>query len=202
MPVILPCVKCKRKLRVLDRLLGKLVKCPGCQTKFVARAPGTPVVTAASAPSAASHGRASAPKPPASSKAPASRTVPKPPSSKVPGSRPAVLPVSGASRARAAKAMPPPEEIPVEHGEEDFMPAALLPRQGPQLDEVEMTAPGARKPGARQQRQSSLIGVFVTLGGILLLTTILGLLTAWWVNSSMQYLQGSRTMNPPRQPGK
>ena len=39
MPVVIECTSCQRKLRVQDHLLGKTVKCPSCQVKFVAQAP-------------------------------------------------------------------------------------------------------------------------------------------------------------------
>jgi len=211
MPVIIQCVKCQRKLRVLDRLLGKLVKCPGCQTKFVAQASGTPVIAPlggkaaparASAALPASSSKVSAPPP--SSKVPprlplSKQPAPKPPpSSKVPPpSRPAVLPASG--RVRALQAEPPPEEITV--GEEDFIPASALPppRTRPDLDGVETHAALAGK-SARRPRQSSFFSVFVTLGGILLVTSVLGMLSAWWINSKVQSLGGRPQVNQPGKP--
>ncbi len=40
MPEVISCPDCERKLRVPDNMLGKKVKCPGCQTIFVAELPG------------------------------------------------------------------------------------------------------------------------------------------------------------------
>jgi DNA-directed RNA polymerase subunit RPC12/RpoP len=37
MPILIECANCKRKLRVLDHLLGKMVKCPNCKTKILAQ---------------------------------------------------------------------------------------------------------------------------------------------------------------------
>jgi hypothetical protein len=42
--------------------------------------------------------------------------------------------------------------------------------------------------------------VFVVLGGIMLATTLVGLLTAWWINSSVQSLRGQRLPGSPAQP--
>jgi hypothetical protein len=39
MPVTTRCPSCDRKLRIPDNLLGSRVKCPGCQTTFVAEVP-------------------------------------------------------------------------------------------------------------------------------------------------------------------
>lgn len=42
MPEITSCPDCDKKLRVPDDLLGKTVRCPGCQTMFVAKADAPP----------------------------------------------------------------------------------------------------------------------------------------------------------------
>ena len=39
MPQIIECPECGRKLRVQDNLLGRKVKCPGCETTFTATGP-------------------------------------------------------------------------------------------------------------------------------------------------------------------
>jgi hypothetical protein len=191
MPVIIPCVKCHRKLRVLDRLLGKLVKCPGCQTKFVAPANGAAAATpgAAKPSSARALGRPAAPKSQPPSRAPAGPVQRTPPPSKAPLTRPFA---PAASRGRAGPASSPSQEITVEQGEEDFMagPAPSVPRTRPQLGEGEPTGPLSGKRPARRPKQSSFLRVFVTLGGILLATTILGLLCALWVNAGVQSRQG------------
>jgi DNA-directed RNA polymerase subunit RPC12/RpoP len=36
MPVLINCAACKRRLRVRDDLVGKTIRCPACQGKFVA----------------------------------------------------------------------------------------------------------------------------------------------------------------------
>jgi hypothetical protein len=36
MAILIQCVRCNRKLRVQEHLLGKLIKCPNCQSKFQA----------------------------------------------------------------------------------------------------------------------------------------------------------------------
>jgi hypothetical protein len=52
MPIIVQCPTCERKLRVPDQLLGKKVKCPGCQGTFTAgdKAPAKPETPAGSSP--------------------------------------------------------------------------------------------------------------------------------------------------------
>ena len=37
MAIVIQCSNCQRKLRVQDHLLGKTVKCPNCQIKFLAQ---------------------------------------------------------------------------------------------------------------------------------------------------------------------
>jgi hypothetical protein len=44
MPVQIRCESCGRKLRIPENLLGKTVRCPGCQTTFTARAEEEPAV--------------------------------------------------------------------------------------------------------------------------------------------------------------
>jgi hypothetical protein len=44
MPVQIRCESCSRKLRVPENLLGKTVRCPGCQATFTARALEEPAV--------------------------------------------------------------------------------------------------------------------------------------------------------------
>jgi hypothetical protein len=187
MPFIIRCVKCQRKLRVLDRLAGKLVKCPACQTKFVAQAAASAAVAAAPAmarPAGQSpSGSRTTPKPPPSSKVPLSRPAPSaPPSSKVPAG----------SRSRVGPATPPPEEAVVDHGEDEFMSGSASAKLPPRpLDDLPPTAPGVSKSAVRRQRQTPFVNVFAVLGGVLLVTAILGLAAAYWVNSRVQYLQGS-----------
>jgi hypothetical protein len=185
MPFIIRCVKCQRRLRVLDRLAGKLVKCPACQTKFVAQMAGS--AAAAKAPALA---RPAGPS--------GSRTVPRPPSSKVPLSRPAPSAppsskVPTGPRSRVQQAVRPPEEAMVDYGEEEFMPASGAIRSRPRpLDDLEPPPPSSvSKSGVRRPLQTPFMNVFATLGGVLLLTAIFGLATAWWVNSRVQFLQGS-----------
>jgi hypothetical protein len=185
MPFIIRCVKCQRKLRVLDRLAGKLVKCPACQTKFVAQMAGSPAV--AKAPAMARplgpSGSRTMPKPSPSSKVPLSRPAPSAsPSSKVPTG----------PRSRGNQAVSSPAEAMVDHGEEEFMAASsgIRSRARP-LDDLHPTPSGVNKSGVRRPVQTPLVNVFITLGGVLLLTAILGLVTAWWVNSNVQYLQGT-----------
>lgn len=184
MPFIIRCVKCQRKLRVLDRLAGKLVKCPACQTKFVAQRAGSPALAAPAMARPVPSGSRTIPKPPPSSKVPPSRPAPSaPPSSKVPTG----------PRSRVNQAVPPPEEATVDHGEEDFMPASAALRSRPRpLDDIQPPPPSTvSKSGVRRPLQTPFVNVFATLGGVLLLTTLLGLATAWWINSRVQYLQGS-----------
>jgi hypothetical protein len=52
MPILIQCTSCGRKLRVQDYLLGKMVKCPNCQSKIQAQAleEPTPANPAAAAP--------------------------------------------------------------------------------------------------------------------------------------------------------
>jgi hypothetical protein len=38
MPILVQCTGCQRTMRVRDRLAGKKIKCPDCQTAFVAQA--------------------------------------------------------------------------------------------------------------------------------------------------------------------
>jgi predicted Zn finger-like uncharacterized protein len=50
MAIVINCPSCGRKLRVPDELLGKKVRCPGCQTMFAGRPePSAPVPAAATA---------------------------------------------------------------------------------------------------------------------------------------------------------
>jgi hypothetical protein len=159
MPVIMPCDKCRRRLRVLDRLLGKMVRCPACRHKF--RAPeledAAPLGTSAAAPPVSA---------PAASPARAH------------GARLAPRPV------HAIEAGPPPEDIALEPADDGLAPAALAP-----AEDLEETPPRAETRTARP-RQSSFLSVFITLGGILLLTAVLGVLSAYWVNAGVQSLQG------------
>jgi DNA-directed RNA polymerase subunit RPC12/RpoP len=37
MPLLIECTNCKRKLRLQDHLLGKMVRCPNCQIKILAQ---------------------------------------------------------------------------------------------------------------------------------------------------------------------
>src|SRR2546429_590559 len=39
MPITISCPSCRRQLRVPDDLLGKTVRCPGCQSTFTAEDP-------------------------------------------------------------------------------------------------------------------------------------------------------------------
>jgi hypothetical protein len=177
MPFIIRCIKCQRKLRVLDRLNGKLVRCPACQAKFVAQPSGSPAVAAAPAMvrpfNSPSGSRTASP----SSKAPLSRPAPNaPPSSKVPTG----------SRSRVH----PGEEVTVNHGEDEFMAGSgVMNASGRSLDSLEPSAPSSSKSSVRRRRQTPLVNVFVMLGGVLLLTTILGLVIAFWVNNKVQWLQ-------------
>ncbi len=181
MPFIIRCIKCQRKLRVLDRLAGKLVKCPACQTKFVAQTAASPAV--AMARPVGPSGSRTAPKPPPSAKVPLSRPAPgAPPSSKVPTG----------PRSRVNQAVSP-EVTTVDYSEEEFIPAsaAMKPRPRP-LDDIQPPSPSTvSKSGVRRPVQTPFVNVFVTLGGVLLVTAILGLATAWWVNSGVQRLQGT-----------
>jgi len=54
MPEVISCPDCDRKLRVPETMLGKKVKCPGCQTIFVAKAGGDDEEEDKPAPKAAS----------------------------------------------------------------------------------------------------------------------------------------------------
>jgi hypothetical protein len=181
MPVILHCIKCKRKLRVLDRLMGRLIRCPACKTKFVAAASGTSAVAPASGRTAPASGSGRA----APKSAPPSRPLAAPRSfskSKAPASP---SPRSGPVRAAA-------RDLAVEHGEEDFMaaPAVPKPRSGPNLDHIETAAP--RSSTRRRKPPASFLSVFVTLGIIMLGTMLLGLLCGWLVNSKIHSFQGRR----------
>jgi hypothetical protein len=184
MPVILQCIKCKRKLRVLDRLIGKLIRCPACKTKFVAASSGSGVVSG----SGVSKGKAASG---------SGRTVPK----SMPAPRPLATPVGRAPVTGRAPASPSPRsgagragprDLAVEHGEEDFMaaPAVPKPRSGANLDHIEASAPRSAK--RRPAPQASFLSVFVTLGIILLATMLLGLLCGWLVNSKIHSFQGRK----------
>ena len=67
MPVFIQCSQCGRKLRVQDDLVGKPVKCPACNVKFLARAiqASQPALAGAAAPAkpAAPPAKPAAPKP-------------------------------------------------------------------------------------------------------------------------------------------
>jgi hypothetical protein len=87
--------------------------------------------------------------------------------------------------------------------EEGFTEAPAPPRRKRAAVEDDIETPRQaehRSPG--HSRPSSFVGVFVTLGSILLLTTIFGLVTAWWINSSVQSLQGRPvpSLQQPRAP--
>ena len=180
MPFIIRCVKCQRKLRVLDRLHGKLVRCPACLAKFVAQPSGHPAVAATPAmarprPFNSPSGSRTAPP---SSKVPLSRPAPNaPPSSKVPAS----------PRVPSSASV---EDVTVDHGEDEFMAGSgAMNAPARPLDDLEPTAPKSSKSGVRRRRQTPLVNVFATLGGVLLLTTLLGLAIAFWVNNKVQWLQ-------------
>jgi hypothetical protein len=198
MPVIIPCIKCQRKLRVQERLVGKLVKCPGCQTKFIAQpaaAPAaavTPTAAVASPPAAARPAAPASPPPSRPSLAPAAV----PPRAVPPAPAPRASP-----RAHAIEAGPPLEEITIEHlGDGITPPPASRPQRPPAAeDDFEEPRPARGKPATAPVPSSSFLGVFVTLGGILLLTIIVGLVCAWWVNSSVQSLRSGVVPQPPPQ---
>jgi hypothetical protein len=156
MPVIMRCVQCQRKLRVLDRLIGKLVKCPACQLKFVAEA--AMAATAAVPAGAAAKGGPAVPRTPPPLRAPAGP--------------------------HAIEAGPPLEDIQIEP-QEDGITRPLAPTVPAPLEEAR---PPARHLAPAGPRPSSFFAVFVALGGILLLTTAVGLACAWWINSSVQML--------------
>jgi hypothetical protein len=158
MPVIMPCEKCRRRLRVVDRLLGKMIRCPACRHKF--RAPELE--------DAAPLGTSAAASPVSAPAAPPARAR---------GARLAPRPV------HAIEAGPPPEDIALEPADDELAPVAGAPED---LEE----APRHADTRTARPRQSSFLNVFVTLGGILLLTAVLGVLSAYWVNAGVQSLQG------------
>jgi hypothetical protein len=170
MPFIIPCVKCRRKLRVQDRLAGKLIRCPGCQHKFVAPHPKVAAHVGAAAAGAAS--APVAPPPPAPVQSPAQARMP----------RLAPRPV------HAIEAGPPPGDTSAEPAA-DQMPRHPAARPGRKLPEEDLSEPARPAPKRAGPRQSSLLAVFVTLGSILLVTAILGLVCAWWINSKVQWLK-------------
>jgi DNA-directed RNA polymerase subunit RPC12/RpoP len=187
MPFIIRCVKCQRKLRVLDRLQDRLVRCPACQAKFVARASGSPAVAATPAmarPVRPFNSPSGSRAVPPSSKVPLSRPAPNaPPSSKVPTG----------PRSRVA----PGEEVTVDHGEDEFMADSGAMNAPPRPLDLDPTGPRSSKSGVRRRRQTPLVNVFATLGGVLLLTTLLALGIAFWVNNKVQWLQRTpASVNP------
>src|SRR5262245_13215659 len=52
MPILVECDGCRRKLKVPDTSLGKTVKCPRCEARFVVRAPQTEAEAAPAPPPA------------------------------------------------------------------------------------------------------------------------------------------------------
>ena len=58
MPVIVSCPECEKKLRVPDNLIGKKVKCPGCQGMFTANADAGDEDEPAQKPAAKAGGKA------------------------------------------------------------------------------------------------------------------------------------------------
>jgi hypothetical protein len=112
MPILINCPSCGRKLRVPDELLGKKVRCPGCQTMFA----GTPE-PAAPVPAAATTAPADPPAPAVPPPAPAAPTLnlsldDKP----APRPRPLATPQSVAPEPLA----PPPAPTPAPPPEDDF----------------------------------------------------------------------------------
>jgi hypothetical protein len=106
MPILLQCQQCQRKLRVQDNLLGKTIKCPGCQTRIVVQA------AAADAPAA----------PETNPRTPA--LAPTEPESPTPTLTAQMLEISEPASAPATPTVPP-------RSAERIAPAPVVPRPEP-----------------------------------------------------------------------
>ncbi|HEX5271571.1 MAG TPA: hypothetical protein VFW33_13835 [Gemmataceae bacterium] len=131
MPVIVACPKCLKKLQLADNLLGKQIKCPGCATVFMTKAPGgaapPPAKTAPAAPKAA-------PPAPKAAPAPAPRKAAPPPDDEDEAPR------------RPAKKAPLPDE-----DDEDVRPAKKPAARAPRDEDDEDDRP-VKKSAAKKSR--------------------------------------------------
>jgi hypothetical protein len=159
MPILIQCTGCKRKLRVQNHLLGKTVKCPNCQTKFQAEQLG--------------------------------EMTPKPPGS---------MPAQQTSEEMATLLVPPvnPESaVPATQVLELSEPASTPPQSpGVQVQKpteqhtaanvaVQAPPPTPPAPAPPPPFPTPALKVFTILGGIMLLTALVGLGLSWWVAAAV-----------------
>ncbi len=171
MPVYIQCTGCNRKLRVRTELLGKAVRCPGCQARFTAaaaenQAPPSGGVGAAAEASSALDGPESV--------LPSAQDQAVDESSGPTLRRPiSPAPAVAAPSARQAITARPPQEV----GE-------------PRAPAVDEKAPAAALGEAGFETPWSRVELVVAL--ILLGVVALGLFGALWVNAGIRAAQSKR----------
>jgi hypothetical protein len=159
MPILTQCTSCNRKLRVQDHLLGKTVKCPGCQAKFLAQ----PIEE--SAPQLTPIGPPPLP-PPAEESQQTPIVLP-------PNAELATPSVQTLELAEAAPQAPAPEP----RSSERLAAVAAAPPPEPAPPPTPPAPPPFPTPALK---------VFAFLGAILLLTTIVGLGFSGWLAFAVQ----------------
>jgi hypothetical protein len=166
MTTIIQCTSCTLKLRVRDQLLGKTVKCPNCQTKFVAKAAGEsrPQLLPAANPPETPVARDSGPQGTADD---LKRTPVNPQAA--PGSAPAL-------------------EI-TEPASAPSNPSAALPRSS---GRVATSTPIPPEPGPPpppkppQPFETSPLMVLAVLAALLLLAAFIGCGSGWWIGAVVE----------------
>jgi DNA-directed RNA polymerase subunit RPC12/RpoP len=186
MPIVIQCTNCQRKLRVQDHLLGKTIKCPQCQTKFLAQVAGNNA--APQLPSASGSSGADATQPSLANDAPVQslaeamlRTPVIPPVSSAPASVDLVVQALEVTEPASAPSAPPPAGPTSGQRITGKPTATAAPLAIPVVVE-----PSRATPAPPQPFETSALHVLAVLGVILLLTSLLGCGLGWWIGAAVE----------------
>jgi DNA-directed RNA polymerase subunit RPC12/RpoP len=191
MAILIQCSNCQRTLRVQDHLLGKSVKCPNCQIKFLAQGVDGTAPPQAAAPATS----VQAAEPALADNAPARSlgedtpvTPPLSPPAALPDPAIPVLEVTEPASAPSAAPAAKPQS-----GERiaatPLAPAALpMPPEGAE-------APPQPAPAQPQPFETPALHVLAVMAVIVLLATMLGCGLGWWVGAAVE--KAAAVTGPP-----
>jgi hypothetical protein len=189
MPILCQCTSCKRKLRVLDHLLGKMVRCPNCQTKFLAQGIAETVVS----PQGGAEPRES----------PSADNPVSPPNVEDLMQTPVVPPVNPAS------ATPAPALQMLEVNEPASTPPTPSPAGPPSAERIAPATPAVAAPAqlppleipavpaALQPFETPPLHVLAVLAAIVLGVSIISCGLGWWIGAAVENAAATAAAQPP-----